>query len=146
MVFVWFPLLISLTFLPSNLSHCSHVFLQCILKLLAIITIYGKQARAWAQARPGTLASPQFGPGSGFWKPKPTKAWPDTSLVVTGVSQWFVVMVRIWRPTSIYYWGILRWSGKFRFRKTWARFAMRHAQVSLPNEDLVVWHGRLQWI
>ena len=99
MIFVWFPLLmtmllfmISLTFSTSDLSCCFVVILLHILKLSAIITIYGIQARAWAQARPWALASLQFGPGSGFWKPKPTKArpkpglWaqarPDTSLLL----------------------------------------------------------------
>ena len=84
---------VSLTFSTSNLSLCSNVFLQCILKFWAIITIFGKQVRAWAWARPRALASPQFGHGSGFQNPKPTKArpkpglraWarPDTSLIAT---------------------------------------------------------------
>ena len=82
------------THATSNLSRCFNVILLHILKLSAIITIYGIQARAWAQARPWALASLQFGPGSRFWKPKPTKArlkpglWaqarPDTSLLMAG--------------------------------------------------------------
>ena len=56
---------------------------ECILKLLATITIYGQQAQGWACARPEALTSPQFRPGSRFWKPKLTKARPDTSLHAT---------------------------------------------------------------